>query len=66
MNEKCLEAIKLHLPETLKQKLQDLAMREDRKVSEFIRVILEDYVYGKGRHLKGGNNGGRFRYGQGR
>ena len=44
--QKCLESIKLHLPETLKRDLQDLAMQEDRPVSEYIRVVLAQHVYG--------------------
>jgi hypothetical protein len=34
---KCLEDIKLHLDEALKRDIQDLAMEDDRKVSEWIR-----------------------------
>ncbi|MDS4026103.1 MAG: hypothetical protein RKO25_03795 [Candidatus Contendobacter sp.] len=43
---KCLESIKLHLPEELKRDLQDLAMQDDRPVSEYIRVVLVQHVYG--------------------
>ena len=43
---KCLESIKLHLPEYLKQDLQDLAMQYDRPVSEYIRTELAQHVYG--------------------
>ncbi len=43
---KCLESIKLHLPEELKRDLQDLAMQEERAVSEYIRVVLQLHVYG--------------------
>lgn len=43
---KCLESIKLHLPEDLKRDLQDLAMQDDRPVSEYIRVVLQLHVYG--------------------
>lgn len=43
---KCLESIKLHLPEDLKRDLQDLAMQDDRPVSEYIRVVLAIHVYG--------------------
>lgn len=46
LSQKCLESIKLHLPDTLKRDLQDLAMQEDRPVSEYIRVILVQHVYG--------------------
>lgn len=43
---KCLESIKLHLPEELKRAIQDLAMQEERAVSEYIRVVLQLHVYG--------------------
>lgn len=43
---KCLGSIKLHLPEDLKHDLQDLAMQEERAVSEYIRVVLQLHVYG--------------------
>jgi len=43
---KCLESIKLHLPEDLKRDLQDLAMQDDRPVSEYIRAVLVQHVYG--------------------
>lgn len=43
---KCLESIKLHLPEDLKRDLQDLAMQEERAVSEYIRVVLQLHTYG--------------------
>jgi hypothetical protein len=49
MTPKCLAEIKLHVPDALKRDVQDLAMAEDRKVSEYIRVVLEDHVYGKRR-----------------
>lgn len=34
---KCLDHIKLHLDEDLKRDIQDLAMEDDRKVSEWVR-----------------------------
>ena len=43
---KCHESIKLHLPEDLKRDLQDLAMQDDRPVSEYIRTVLTQHVYG--------------------
>ena len=43
---KCLESIKLHLPEDLKRDLQDLAMQDERGVSEYIRGVLILHVYG--------------------
>jgi hypothetical protein len=44
--EPCLESIHVHTGETLKRDLQDLAMLEGRTVGEYIRDILELYVYG--------------------
>jgi hypothetical protein len=34
--DKCLDEIKLHLPEDMKRDIQDFAMDDDRKVSEWI------------------------------
>lgn len=42
MTEKCLESIRVHLPESLKRDLQDMAMQQDRALSEMIRYALED------------------------
>jgi len=39
--DKCLDEIKLHLPEDMKRDIQDLAMIDDRKVSEWIRYQLQ-------------------------
>ena len=50
-HDKCLESIRLNLPEQLKKDLQDLAAQEDRAVSETIRLILEDRLYGLARKL---------------
>lgn len=47
MNEKALETITLHLPESLKRDLQDLALAEDRAVGEWIRHHLNLIVYGR-------------------
>lgn len=44
--DKCLDSIKLHLPEDLKRAVQDLALSDDRSVSEYIRHWLEIHVYG--------------------
>ena len=44
--EKCLEEIHLHLGESLKRDLQDLAMHDNRAVSEYARAVLEHHVYG--------------------
>ena len=51
MSEKCLESIRVHLPESLKRDLQDMAMQQDRALSEMIRYALEDWLYGQARHL---------------
>ena len=50
-HDKCLESIRLNLPEKLKNDLQDLAAQEDRALSETIRLILEDRLYGLARKL---------------
>lgn len=44
--EKCLEEIHLHLGESLKRDLQDLAMTDNRAVGEYVRAVLELHVYG--------------------
>lgn len=44
--EKCLEEIHLHLGESLKRDLQDLALADDRAVGEYVRAVLELHVYG--------------------
>jgi len=41
MPEKCLERVPVHMPETLKRELQDLAMLDDRTVGEYSRRVLE-------------------------
>jgi hypothetical protein len=46
MTEKITEAIKLHLPESMVRDIQDAAMADDRKVSEFIRHVLGLHLYG--------------------
>ena len=47
MPEKSLETITLHLPETLKRDVQDLAELADRSASEWIRHELMLMVYGR-------------------
>ena len=44
--EKCLEEAHIHMGETLKRDLQDLAMLKNRAFGESIRVVLEEHVYG--------------------
>ena len=51
MSEKCLESVRVHLPESLKTDLMNLAAQEDRALSELIRVALEDWLYGQARHI---------------
>ncbi len=46
MAEKCIAEVTVRLSDTLKRDLQDLAMLEDRKLSDMIRVILESALYG--------------------
>lgn len=45
-HEKCLEEIHLHVGESLKRDLQDLAMADNRAVGEYLRAVLELHVYG--------------------
>lgn len=44
--EKITEAVKLHLPESMKRDIQDAAMADDRKVSDYIRHVLSLHLYG--------------------
>jgi hypothetical protein len=46
MTEKITERIDLHLPLTMKQDIQDEAMQQDRKVSDYIRHVLACHLYG--------------------
>lgn len=46
MAEKCIAEITLRLSDTLKRDLQDLAMHEDRSLSDMIRALLEVSIYG--------------------
>lgn len=50
-NEKCLETCNVHMSESLKRALQDLAMLESRAVGEYIRAVLELHVWGAERKL---------------
>lgn len=46
--EKCTEAIALHLNETLKADLKEMAAKSGHeKLSTFIRQVLREYAYGK-------------------
>lgn len=58
MTEKITEQIKLHLPETMLRDVQDAAMADDRKVSEWVRHVLGLHLYGvKGSCAERGCNG---------
>lgn len=46
MTEKITERIPLHLPESMLRDVQDAAMADDRKVSEWIRHVLSLHLYG--------------------
>lgn len=46
-NEKALEALTVHVSESFKRDLQDLALAEDRAVGEWIRHELTWIVYGR-------------------
>lgn len=46
MTEKCIAEITVRLSDTLKRDLQDLAMHDDRSLSDMIRILLEQSVYG--------------------
>jgi hypothetical protein len=62
-HEKNLESIRVHLPESLKVDLMELAIQQDRKLSELVRFALEDWLYGQARHVckQGPNSAGRGR-----
>lgn len=49
--EKCTEEVKLRIPESLLLDITRLANIEERTVSEFIRHLVEDGIYGRGRIL---------------
>lgn len=51
MAEKRIAEVTVRLEESLKRDLQDLAMHQDRTLSEVIRVVLEDHLYGLKRRL---------------
>lgn len=56
--EKVTESIKLHLPERMKRDVQDAAMFDDRKVSDWIRHVLAQHLYVmKGSREMENNNG---------
>lgn len=51
--EKITERVYLHLTESMKRDLQDLALREDRKVSDLVRHIVCCYLYGHQHNCSG-------------
>ena len=44
--EKCLEELKIRVPEELKTKLFRLAERNDRALADYVRHVLARHVYG--------------------
>lgn len=44
--EKKLADIRLHVSDKLKHDIQDAAMHDDRSVGDYIRLVLEDHLYG--------------------
>ena len=46
MIDKCIAEVTVRLTDTLKRDLQDLAMLDDRSLSDMIRTLLETSVYG--------------------
>ena len=46
MPEKRIDEITVRVSDTLKRDLQDVAMHNDRKLSDVIRIALEIYLYG--------------------
>ena len=51
MSEKRIAEVTVRLEDGLKHDLQDMAAHEDRTLSELIRIILENHIYGlKARH----------------
>jgi len=52
MPEKKIDELKIHVTETMKRDLQDMALIEDRKVSDLARHIIELYLYGAKHRVK--------------
>jgi predicted transcriptional regulator len=46
MSEKKISEMTIRLSDTLKRDAQDVAMYEDRKLSDIVRIALEVYIYG--------------------
>ncbi|NJM13055.1 MAG: hypothetical protein HC889_15390 [Synechococcaceae cyanobacterium SM1_2_3] len=59
--DKAVETITLHVPETMKRDLQDLALAEDRAVGEWIRHQLTGILYGKLGALEAAKRSGEMR-----
>lgn len=59
--EKKIDELKIHVTETMKRDLQDMALVEDRKVSDLARHIIEVYLYGAKHRIKFPENEGTKR-----
>ena len=59
--EKKIDELKIHLTETMKRDLQDMAFIEDRKVSDLARHIIEVYLYGAKHRIRCPENEGAKR-----
>lgn len=66
MTEKITERIDLHLPLSMKQDIQDAAMNEDRKVSDYIRHVLACWLYGMKNNCQGSDCNDAMRSEKGR
>jgi len=62
-HEKCIENCNVHMSESLKRDLQDLAMLEGRAVGEYIRAVLELHCWGAVRKLLSSEHKGQVRSG---
>ena len=51
MDEKKISEVTVRLSDTIKRDLQDVAMHEDRTLSDVIRGVLELYLYGNKHRL---------------
>lgn len=65
MGEKKVSEMTIRLSDTLKRDAQDVAMYEDRKLSDIVRIALEVYIYGHKHRVdvacSKGNSGGTTR-----
>jgi hypothetical protein len=58
-SDKLTEQVKLNLSETMLRDLQDLALLQDKSVSDAIRSVLRLYLYGHAALLPKGQPDGR-------